>query len=228
MRNAIMKEHWTETSHHSGFSPSQDLSKSNSTIVMEALADIQYSMGSIPEPLQYLTEESLPGLWQETKALQFGAGATLEVKYRDLINLGVAAQIPCKYSIYFEMKSAQANGATAQEQTESMLVASTVRHWSTVIYGSQITLESFRKEVSQIIKHMKESKNKPLPPREAFLVRFTSAKKAYKDIEQTFGFVPQFLQVFPEGAIPGAWSELKGVQLNPYTAIPLYHPSLRP
>lgn len=177
-------------------------------------------MGSIPGQLQYLTEESLPGLWQETKALQFGPGAMLELKYRDLINLGVAAQIPCRYSIYLEMKSAQANGATTQEQTESVLMASTVRHWSTMLNGSQIKLESFRKEVSQIVRHLKESMKKPQPPREAFLVRFSSATEVYKDIEQTLGIVPQFLLDFPEGAIPGAWSELKGVQINPHTAIP--------
>ena len=215
-----MKERWTETSSHPVFGPAQDLSRSSSAIVRETLADIQQSMGSVPEHLQYLTEESLPGVWQETRALQFGTAATLEPKYRDLINLGVAAQIPCRYSIYYELKSGQANGATAQEQTESILMASTTRHWSTMLNGSQITLESFRKEVSQIVRHMKENMKKPLPPRENFLVRFSSAGEAYKDIEQTLGIIPQFLMAFPEGALPGAWSELKGIQVNPYTAIP--------
>lgn len=215
-----MKARRTETARHAVFHPSQDLSKSDSTIVREALVDIQQSMGSVPEPLQYLTEESLPGLWQETKALQFGAAATLEQKYRDLINLGVAAQIPCRYSIYFESKSGQANGATAKEQTESILMASTTRHWSTMLNGSQITLESFRKEVSQIMRHMKRNMAMEPPPREKFLVRFTSREEVYNDIEQTLGIVPQFLQAFPEGALPGAWSELKGIQVNPYTAIP--------
>lgn len=215
-----MREHKAESAQHSVFSPSQDLSKSNSTIVLEALADIQQYMGSVPEQIQYLTEESLPGLWQETKALQFGAAATLEQKYRDLINLGVAAQIPCRYSIYFELKSGQANGATSKEQTEAILIASTTRHWSTMLNGSQITLESFRKEVSQIMRHMKENMAKEPPPREDFLVRFTRTEDIYKDIEKTLGIVPQFLQAFPQGALPGAWSELKGIQVNPYTAIP--------
>jgi AhpD family alkylhydroperoxidase len=205
---------------HAVFGPSQDLSKSGSSLVQEALADIQQSMGTVPQPLEYLTEESLPGLWQETKALQFGAAAVLEPKYRDFISLGVAAQVPCRYTIYFELKSAQANGATAQEQTEAVLMAATTRHWSTVLNGSQIPLESFRKEVEQIVSHMKGRMGEAPPPRESFLVRFTSAAEAYKDIEQTMGIVPQFLMAFPEGALPGAWSELKGIQVNPHTAIP--------
>lgn len=205
---------------HAVFGPSQDLSKSDSSVVQEAFADIRQSMGMVPEPFQFLTEESLPGSWQETKALAFSTDTALEPKYRDLIGLGVAGQIPCRYSVYFELRSGQANGATTQEQTEAVLMSATTRHWSTVINGAQIPLESFQKEVEQIVSHMKGRMHEAPPPRETFMVRFTSAAEAYKDIEQTLGIVPQFLMAFPEGALPGAWSELKGVQVNPYTAMP--------
>jgi len=205
---------------HAAFGPSQDLAISGSPYVREALADIRQSMGLVPEPLEYLTEESLPGLWQETKALQFGPAAALEPRYRDLITLGVASQIPCRYSIYFELKSGQANGATAQERTEAVLLAATTRHWSAILNGSQIPLEQFSKEVEQILRHVKAHMGTAPPPREAFLVRFSNAAEAFKDIEQTLGIVPQFFMVFPEAALPGAWSEFKGVQLNPHTAIP--------
>jgi AhpD family alkylhydroperoxidase len=52
-----------------------------------------------------------------------------------------------------------------------------------------------------------------------FLVHFNSASEAYKDIEQTLGLVPKFFTLFPEEGIAGAWSEFKGLQLNPYTAL---------
>ena len=217
-----MKEHKTETL----FSPSQDLSKSRSPLVREAFSDILHSMGTFPLPLRYLTEESLPGSWQEMKSLQFGTDSSLQPKYRDLISLGVAAQIPCSYSIYSEMRSAQANGATAQEQTEAVLLAATTRHWSTVLNGSQIPLEDFREEVDLIVAHMKSQRGKAVPSREDFLIRFSSAAETYKDIELTMGIVPKFFMAFPERALPGAWSELKGVQLNPYTAIPPKHKAL--
>src|SRR3954469_16956855 len=40
------------------------------------------------------------------------------------------------------------------------------------------------------------------------------------DVQKTFGFVPQFVLKMPEEMLPGAWEELKGLQLNPNTALP--------
>jgi len=34
------------------------------------------------------------------------------------------------------------------------------------------------------------------------------------------GFVPQFFLKVPEGLLPGAWDEMKSLQLNPNTALP--------
>lgn len=39
------------------------------------------------------------------------------------------------------------------------------------------------------------------------------------DIQKTLGFVPAFLQKTPDSMLPGAWDELKGLQLNPATAL---------
>lgn len=47
----------------------------------------------------------------------------------------------------------------------------------------------------------------------------TSAQEAYKDIEKTFGFVPEFLKAYPESGIAGAWQEMKSLQLNPDTLL---------
>jgi AhpD family alkylhydroperoxidase len=45
-----------------------------------------------------------------------------------------------------------------------------------------------------------------------------TAQTAYRDIEQTLGFVPSFFK-FPEVGIAGAWAEFKSVQLNPKTRL---------
>lgn len=45
------------------------------------------------------------------------------------------------------------------------------------------------------------------------------AQTTYRDIEQTLGSVPSFFKLFPESGIAGAWSEFKGVQLNPKTKL---------
>jgi AhpD family alkylhydroperoxidase len=47
-----------------------------------------------------------------------------------------------------------------------------------------------------------------------------AAEAARADIGKTLGFVPQFFQRFPEEALPGAWDEMKSLQLNPSTALP--------
>src|SRR5204863_8061320 len=48
----------------------------------------------------------------------------------------------------------------------------------------------------------------------------SAAAAARADIAKTLGFVPQFFLKFPEEALPGAWEEMKTLQLNPATALP--------
>jgi AhpD family alkylhydroperoxidase len=47
-----------------------------------------------------------------------------------------------------------------------------------------------------------------------------AAAAARADIGKTLGFVPQFFLKFPEEILPGAWEEMKTLQLNPNTALP--------
>jgi AhpD family alkylhydroperoxidase len=49
----------------------------------------------------------------------------------------------------------------------------------------------------------------------------TSAKvaEAYADIEKTFGGVPTFVRQMPAAALPGAWQELKDLELSEDTAL---------
>ncbi len=47
----------------------------------------------------------------------------------------------------------------------------------------------------------------------------TPADVARADIAKTLGFVPGFFKAFPEIALPGVWEEMKGLQLNPNTAL---------
>jgi AhpD family alkylhydroperoxidase len=47
----------------------------------------------------------------------------------------------------------------------------------------------------------------------------TPAESAQADIAKTLGFVPGFFKQFGDAALPGAWEEMKGLQLNPATAL---------
>ena len=42
---------------------------------------------------------------------------------------------------------------------------------------------------------------------------------ARADIKKTLGFAPQFLLDMPDAALPGAWEQMKTLQLNPQTAL---------
>src|SRR5262245_7151665 len=47
-----------------------------------------------------------------------------------------------------------------------------------------------------------------------------AAEGARADIAKTFGFVPQFFQNMADAAVSGAWGEMKGLQMNPKSALP--------
>lgn len=41
-----------------------------------------------------------------------------------------------------------------------------------------------------------------------------------KDIQKTMGTVPAFISQFPRAGLPGAWAELKAIELSDKTALP--------
>lgn len=83
----------------------------------------------------------------EARAILEGEGAELDAKTRQLIALGVAAQIPCAYCVYAHTKKARAAGATEGEIREAVATAATVRQWSTVLNGMAYDFEAFTEEV---------------------------------------------------------------------------------
>lgn len=90
----------------------------------------------------------------EAMALQESLGgeeAALDAKTRELIALGVAAQIPCQYCVYAHTRGAQAAGATEAELKEAVAAAADVRHWSTVLNGMAYDFPAFRQEFDTLV-----------------------------------------------------------------------------
>lgn len=94
-------------------------------------------------------EHALQYQLEAEKAL-VGEKAQLDAKTRELIALGVSAQIPCKYCVYVHTKNAIAAGASEGEIRESVATAAHVRHWSTVLNGMAYDFESFKTEVDKM------------------------------------------------------------------------------
>lgn len=80
-----------------------------------------------------------------------GNGAQLDAKTRELVALGVAAQIPCQYCVYVHNKKARAAGASESEVREAVAMAAHVRHWSTVLNGMAYDFATFKDEADALL-----------------------------------------------------------------------------
>ena len=92
---------------------------------------------------------SAAAAWQEYLAVMNPKGA-LDDKTKQLISLGVAAQVPCQYCIYAHTKAAKAAGATDAEIKEAIGAAALVRKWSTELNGNMYDMNDFKKQVDAI------------------------------------------------------------------------------
>src|SRR5204862_339607 len=110
--------------------------------------------------LKAFPEVGIAAAWDELKTVQLNPDSALPGKTKELIGLAVAAQIPCRYCIYFHTQFAQLNGASSEEVKEAIAMAALTRHWSTVLNGSMIDETVFRKEIDQIVKTAKAAAKK--------------------------------------------------------------------
>jgi AhpD family alkylhydroperoxidase len=192
------------------------------TPAAKARADIGATLGFVPGFLGSLPDSALPGAWEMMKGFQLNPSTALSGKVKELIGLAVAAQVPCKYCTYAHTEFAKLSGATQQEIAEAIVLASMTRHWSTVLQGQQTDLARFKGEVARLFEHMGKTAGKPSPAP----VDVVDQASALRDIEQSFGSVPDFLKKYPPEAIAGAWKEMRDVEMSPNTALSSKHKSL--
>ena len=84
---------------------------------------------------QTLPDQALKPLWDTYQAV-LNPTAALDGKTKQLIALGVSAQIPCAYCVYGHTKLAKAAGATDAQIKEAIATAALVRFNSTLLNGS--------------------------------------------------------------------------------------------
>lgn len=186
--------------------------------VKATYADIEKTLGIVPTFMKFVPDAALEGAWQDMKGIQLNASSAIEGKYKELIGLAVASQIPCKYCVYFHTQAALTNGATKEQVKEAVTLAASTRRWSTVLNGNQIDYQAFKNDVDKIHQRMQKKQNvqameeKPVP--------INTPEDAYRDIEQTLGFIPVHLKNYPKNGIVGAWKEMKALEMNPESNIP--------
>ncbi|HVZ71870.1 MAG TPA: carboxymuconolactone decarboxylase family protein [Polyangia bacterium] len=180
-----------------------------------AKADMQRTFGFVPSFVAKMPEEQLPGLWEEVKTLQMNPVTALNGKTKELIGLGVAAQIPCRYCIVAHSEFAKLNGATDKELGEAVAMASITRHWSTYLNGIQTDEAKFRGEIAKVLDNVKSGRAGKGAP-----VTVTDGASALREATNMMGgYAPEFIQRFPDVARAGAWKQMRDVQLSPTTAL---------
>ncbi len=95
-----------------------------------------------------LPNQALKPFWDEYLTIMNPTGA-LDAKTKQLIALGVAAQIPCVYCVYGHTKLLKALGATDAEIKEAIATAALIRFNSTMLQGSGYDLQKFQQEVDR-------------------------------------------------------------------------------
>jgi AhpD family alkylhydroperoxidase len=182
-----------------------------------AKADIQKTLGFVPQFVTRFPEAALPGIWEEMKTLQMNPHTALPGRTKELIGLGVSAQIPCRYCIYAHTEFAKLNGASEAQVGEAVAMAGLTRHWSTYLNGIQTDEAKFRGEIAKLVDNAKKAAaTKGAAPAP---VAVTDGASALKEVTQMLGFAPDFLRTFPDEARAGAWRQLRDVQMNPATAL---------
>ena len=121
-----------------------------------ARKEIIEHFGVMPTMFEVYPDFALAGAWENFKQLNSSEG-NIPPKYRELIQLAVAAQIPCEYCTYFHIASAKAFGATNEEIEEAIAHGAQTRHWSMILKGNQVDLEEFKKEFDGMMKFMSEN-----------------------------------------------------------------------
>ena len=184
----------------------------------QAEADMIKTVGFVPSFAKAFPPAGLPGIWEEVKGFELNKNTALDAKTKDFIGIAIAAQMPSRMTLWSYSKCARASGATEAQVQEAIMLSAMSRHWSTFFNGMQLDETKFRAELGKlrenITKAMASGAKPPAP------VTITDAKSVFKDVEQSFGFVPDFMKRFPAEALPGAWLNMRNVEMNPESAIP--------
>ena len=129
------------------------------TTYEKAKTEIEQTFGTFPSWFAAYPKYALPEAWGLYKTLK-GPKSSISSKNAELIQLAVAAQIPCVYCVYFHRISAKGFGATDEEINEAVALGAETRQWSMVLQGSGISFEDFKAEFDGAMKYMSEKAKK--------------------------------------------------------------------
>jgi len=181
-------------------------------------ADIEKTVGFVPSFVKAMPENLVPGVWEEVHGFELNPRTALSARTKDLIGLAIAAQMPSRLTVWSYGKCARAWGASEAQVKEAVAISALTRHWSTFFNGMQLDEGKYRAEIAKLRENITRAMASGSPPPAPLAI--SNADSVFKDAQQSFGFVPEFLRRFPPEALPGAWLSFRNVEMNPQTALP--------
>jgi len=138
------------------------LNKPN-TVPADLRKELEQTFGMVPSFVLTTTPIAMRAWWTGVRDFQLSDKTALDGKTKELIGLGVAAQIPCHYCVLFHTEAARLNGASEQEIQEAVFMASLTRQGSTILNGSQLDMETFESELDDIVEYIKKQAGSHAP-----------------------------------------------------------------
>lgn len=115
----------------------------------ETLTDIEETIGMVPGFMEAVPEDALVHEWPVFKQYVLGE-SVIPPKYRELVELAVAATLKCPYCEEFHRSAAQLHGASEEELAEAGVLAGLTARWSAMIHAQHYDYDTFEDEVHQI------------------------------------------------------------------------------
>jgi AhpD family alkylhydroperoxidase len=120
------------------------------TDARSARADIKQAFGSVPQFLDRMPDEALPGAWLALRELELSPRTALPGKTKTLISVAVASQVPCRYCVIADSEFARLEGATSREISEAVTMAGMARNFAALLDGLQVDEAAFRRDFARM------------------------------------------------------------------------------
>lgn len=159
-----------------------------------ALTEVKAMLGATPAFIALQPEENIAPFWEQVKTLALNPNTALSGKTKELIGLGVTAQIPCRYCVYAHTEFAKLNGANERELKEAVAAAGMARQLSAMTQGQSADKHDEVKGGAELA-------------------------AIYQEVDKTFGPGHDAFKRYPVAALPSLWKQVKAVTLNPAGAL---------
>ena len=127
-----------------------------SSVPADLREELETYFGFVPSFILTTTPAAARLWWNAVRDFQLNDKTALPNKVKELIGLGVSAQIPCHYCVLFHTEAARLNGATEAEIQESIFMAAITRQGSTILNGAALDQASFDKDLRDIVAYVKK------------------------------------------------------------------------